>query len=66
MTASSRLRNSGVNRRLIASVSSPSRSVLWPKPITGRLMSDAPALVVMIRMMLRKSTVLPLLSVSLP
>ena len=65
MTASRRLRNSGVNMRLMASVSSPSRLVR-PKPIGGLAMSDAPALVVMIRITLRKSTDLPLWSVSLP
>ena len=65
MTASRRLRNSGVNMRLIASVSSPSR-LARPKPIGALARSDAPAFVVMIRMTLRKSTDLPLWSVSLP
>ena len=65
IVASSRLRNSGVNRRLIASSSSPSRPSR-PKPIASFAMSEAPALVVMIRMTLRKSTVLPLWSVSFP
>ena len=65
MVASSRLRNSGVNMRLMASVSSPSRLVR-PKPIGALARSDAPALVVMIRITLRKSTDLPLWSVSLP
>jgi len=63
--ASSRLRNSGVNMRLIASSSSPTRTVA-PKPIADLAISAAPALVVMIRMTLRKSTVLPLWSVSFP
>ena len=65
MVASSRLRNSGVNIRVIASVSSPSRLVRV-KPKADFAMSEAPALVVMIRMTLRKSTCLPLWSVSLP
>ena len=65
MVASSRLRNSGVNIFLIASVSSPSR-LPRPKPIDSRAPSAAPAFVVMIKMTLRKSTFLPLLSVSLP
>ena len=63
--ASRRLRNSGVNIRLIASTSSPIR-VSWPKPIAGFAMSAAPAFVVMIRITFRKSTVLPLWSVSFP
>jgi hypothetical protein len=37
-----------------------------PKPMAALAMSAAPALVVMIRMTLRKSTCLPLWSVSLP
>jgi hypothetical protein len=65
MTASSRLRNSGVNMRVIASMSSPSRTEL-PKPNAALARSAAPALVVMIKITLRKSTVLPLWSVSLP
>ena len=51
--------------RLIASVSSPSRLERL-KPIGALARSEAPALVVMIRMTLRKSTDLPLWSVSLP
>jgi hypothetical protein len=65
MMASRRLRNSGVNSRLIASESSPSRFD-EPKPMAALAMSDAPALVVMIRITLRKSIDLPLWSVSLP
>ena len=51
--------------RLIASRSSPSRLVRV-KPYAALAMSEAPALVVMIRITLRKSTCLPLWSVSLP
>jgi len=65
MVASRRLRNSGVNKRLIASESSPSRFDLV-KPKADLARSAAPALVVMIRMTFLKSTVLPLWSVSLP
>ena len=57
--ASSRLRNSGANSRLIASTSSPSRLVRV-KPKAARAMSAAPAFVVMIRITLRKSICLPL------
>ena len=64
-TASRRLRNSGANRRLTASLSSRSRFARV-KPMGVRARSAAPALVVMIRMTLRKSIVLPLWSVSLP
>jgi hypothetical protein len=39
---------------------------LLPKPIAARAMSDAPAFVVITRITLRKSTDLPLWSVSLP
>src|SRR5277367_6201280 len=63
--ASSRLRNSGENSRLIASVSSPSRFERW-KPNAALAMSCAPALVVMIRITLRKSICLPEWSVNLP
>ena len=63
--ASRRLRNSGVNSFVTASVSSPSRFKRL-KPIGGLAMSEAPAFVVMIRTTLRKSTDLPLWSVSLP
>ena len=49
----------------MASLSSPSRTVR-PKPIAALARSDAPALVVMMTMTLRKSTCLPLWSVSLP
>ncbi len=65
ITASSRLRNSGVKSRLIASSSSPTRTSL-PKPIAALARSAAPALVVMIRITLRKSTLLPLWCVSFP
>ena len=65
MIASSRLRNSGVNIRLIASSSSPTRAVR-SNPMAGFAMSAAPALVVMIRMTFRKSTLLPLWSVNRP
>ena len=65
MMLSSRLRNSGVNMRLIASMSSPTRAAR-SNPIAGFAMSEAPAFVVMIRITLRKSTVFPLWSVSLP
>ena len=64
--ASSRLRNSGVNRRLIASSSSPVALRLAEADRRPCARSAAPALVVMIRMTLRKSTCLPLWSVSLP
>src|SRR6516225_5558953 len=54
MIASSRLRNSGANRQMIASMSSPSRLVRV-KPNAARAISEAPALVVMIRITWRKS-----------
>ena len=63
--ASRRLRNSGVNRRLIASLSSPERCER-SKPMAGLARSAAPAFVVMIKITLRKSTDLPLWSVILP
>ncbi len=63
--ASSRFRNSGANNLLIASVSSPWRFERV-KPNAALAISAAPAFVVMIRITLRKSTVLPLWSVSLP
>jgi hypothetical protein len=56
--ASRRLRNSGVNIFLTASSCASSR-LDAPKPMLSRAMSIAPALVVMIRIVLRKSTVLP-------
>ena len=65
ITASSRFRNSGENMRLIASSSSPTRSSR-ANPMAGFAISAAPALVVMMRITLRKSTDLPLWSVSLP
>ncbi len=66
MIASSRLRNSGVNMRLISAISSPASRV-FVKPIDGRLpIASAPAFVVMMMMTLRKSALRPLLSVSVP
>src|SRR5438046_2381006 len=65
MVASSRLRNSGENSRLISALSSPG-SFLAVKPITGRLSASAPALVVMTMMTFLKSAFLPLLSVRVP
>ena len=63
--ASSRLRNSGVNRRLMSAISSPAWRVLV-KPMAALFMVSAPALVVMMMMTLRKSVLRPLLSVSVP
>ncbi|MNR54877.1 hypothetical protein D3C85_1751480 [compost metagenome] len=63
--ASSRLRNSGVNRRLMSPISSPATRGLV-KPMLALFMVSAPAFVVMIRMTLRKSIFLPLWSVSEP
>ena len=65
ITASSRLRNSGVNMRLIASISSPSL-VDGVKPICVRASDSAPALVVITMQTLRKSALRPLLSVKRP
>ena len=65
MVASSRLRNSGVNMRLISPISSPA-ALLCVKPIDVFDSSVAPALVVMMMMTLRKSALRPLLSVSVP
>ncbi len=65
MMESSRLRNSGENFFLI--IDMPSE--LWSccvKPIDARLISWAPALVVITRITLRKSALRPLLSVSVP
>ena len=59
MMASSRFLNSGLNSRVIASSSSPSRFDRL-KPIAALARSDAPALVVMIRITFWKSTFLPL------
>ncbi len=65
MIASSRLRNSGVNIRLMSAISSPcSRDDV--KPIVARFIVSAPALVVMMMITLRKSARRPLLSVSEP
>jgi len=65
MIASSRFLNSGVNMRLIASISSP---ILTDgvKPICVRASDSAPALVVMTMHTFLKSAFLPLLSVSVP
>ncbi len=65
MVASRRLRNSGEKIRLIASVSSP---LLCGglKPMLARCISNAPALLVMIRITCRKSVERPVLSVSFP
>ena len=65
ITASNRLRNSGENIRSIASSSSPSRS-FRSNPIAAFAISKAPAFVVMIITTLRKSTLFPVWSVSLP
>ncbi len=63
--ASSRLRNSGVNSRLMSAISSPdSRGLV--KPMVALFIVSAPALVVMTMMTLRKSALRPLLSVSVP
>ncbi len=65
MVASRRLRNSGVNIRLISAISSPcSRAVV--KPMVALFIVSAPALVVMMMITLRKSALRPLLSVSAP
>ena len=63
--ASKRLRNSGVNRRLISAISSPA-SRGFVKPMVALFMVSAPALVVMMMMTLRKSALRPLLSVRVP
>ena len=63
--ASRRLRNSGANSRLIASLSSRSRRVRV-KPIGVRARSCAPAFVVMMRMTLRKSICLAVVVGQLP
>ena len=65
MIASSRLRNSGVNMRLIASISSPA-CFERVKPMVFLASDSAPALVVMTMQTLRKSAFLPLLSVRVP
>ena len=65
IVASRRLRNSGVNSRLISAISSP-LSLALVKPIVPRASSAAPALVVMMIVTLRKSALRPLLSVSVP
>lgn len=53
------LRNSGANMAFTASSPASSLLMLVPKPMPSLAMSLAPALVVMIRMTFRKSTVLP-------
>ena len=63
--ASSRLRNSGENMRLISAISSPACADVV-NPIVVFDNSAAPALVVMMIMTLRKSALRPLLSVSVP
>ncbi len=63
--ASRRLRNSGENKRLIASSFSSSFRPR-PKPMPWRAASAAPALVVMIKMTFLKSTFLPFASVKAP
>jgi UDP-2,3-diacylglucosamine hydrolase len=63
--ASRRLRNSGVNSRLMSAISSPA-SFEFVKPIDALFSDSAPALVVMMMMTLRKSALRPLLSVSVP
>jgi len=65
IVASSRLRNSGVNSRLISAISSP-LPVDVVKPIDPFASSAAPAFVVMMIVTLRKSAFRPLLSVSVP
>ncbi|MNY59166.1 hypothetical protein D3C86_1955800 [compost metagenome] len=65
MVASRRLRNSGVNMRLMSAISSPCSRALV-KPIVARFMVSAPAFVVMMMITLRKSARRPLLSVSAP
>jgi hypothetical protein len=63
--ASRRLRNSGVNSRLMSAISSPASRVLR-KPMVALFIVSAPAFVVMMMMTLRKSALRPLLSVSVP
>ena len=63
--ASKRLRNSGVNKRLISAISSPAWRGLV-KPMVALFMVSAPALVVMMTITLRKSALRPLLSVNVP
>ena len=63
--ASKRFRNSGLNRRLISAISSPT-CLPWVKPIVDFESDSAPALVVMMIVTLRKSALRPLLSVSVP
>ncbi len=62
--ASSRLRNSGVNTRSSAFLPSLLSPTVSPKPIRPAASSREPALLVMMRMVLRKSALRPLLSVS--
>ena len=63
--ASSRLRNSGVNRRLMSPISSPCWREFM-KPMVALFIVSAPAFVVMMMITLRKSALRPLLSVSVP
>ncbi len=65
IVASRRLRNSGVNIRLMSAISSPA-SFESLKPIDRFCSDSAPAFVVMMMMTLRKSALRPLLSVSVP
>ena len=65
ITASKRLRNSGLKCLLTASVVADAFRLL-SKPILLRSPSLAPKLLVMIRTMLRQLTVLPLLLVNMP
>ena len=62
-TASRRLRNSGVKARSTASERAESVMARSPKPMRLLPMSRAPALLVMMRMTLRKSALRPWLSV---
>ncbi|MNT74638.1 hypothetical protein D3C72_2134740 [compost metagenome] len=65
MVASIRLRNSGVNMRLMSAISSPA-CFEFVKPIDVFCKLSAPALVVMMMITLRKSALRPLLSVKVP